>query len=109
MRQQKQILPEKESGTSRKIKYGNLELNLTARQVLRGGEPVTLAPKELELLAYLMERRGTAVSREELLAEVWQIQARLRTRTVDMHIRKLRKILPELKISTIFKFGYRLD
>ena len=95
--------------TENSIRYGNTELFPDRGVVLRAGEPVALSPKELRLLEYLMCRRGRAVSREELLRAVWDTRAPVRTRTVDMHIRKLRRALPELRIVTVFKFGYRLE
>lgn len=109
MEQLEQALAEENCGTKKVLQYGNIELDMGAHRVLRGGTAVALSPKEWELLAYLLVHRGKAVSRGQLLAVVWDIHTPLRTRTVDMHIRKLRKALPELRISTIFKFGYRLD
>ena len=90
--------------------YKNIELDPGAGQVLQDGVPVSLSPKERCLLAFLLTHRGQAFTREELLACVWGVTSPQRTRTVDMHIRQLRRKLgPELDIATVFKVGYRLN
>ena len=77
------------------------------------GTAVELAPLECDLLLALLGRRGAAVSRYELLTEVWGHAGRVQTRTVDTHIAQLRRKLeadpsrPE-HIVTVRKFGYRL-
>ena len=92
-----------------KLLYKNIELDPGAGQVLQDGVPVSLSPKERCLLAFLLTHRGQAFTREELLACVWGVTPPQRTRTVDMHIRQLRRKLgPELDIATVFKVGYRL-
>lgn len=93
-----------------RLVYKNIELDPAAGQVLRAGRPVALSPKERCLLAFLLTHRGQAFTREELLACVWDVTTPQRTRTVDMHIRQLRRKLgPELDIVTVFKVGYRLN
>ena len=90
--------------------YKNIELDLQSAQARKNGVPVPLSPKELCLLAFLLCHRGQAFSRAELLERVWGVSTQLRTRTVDMHIRQLRRKLgPELEIATVFKVGYRLN
>ena len=89
-----------------RLVYKNIELDPAAGQVLRAGRPVALSPKERCLLAFLLTHRGQAFTREELLACVWDVTTPQRTRTVDMHIRQLRRKLgPELDIVTVFKVG----
>ena len=93
-----------------KLLYKNIELDPGAGQVLQDGVPVSLSPKERCLLAFLLTHRGQAFTWEELLACVWGVTSPQRTRTVDMHIRQLRRKLgPELDIATVFKVGYRLN
>lgn len=96
--------------TGNRLLYKNIELDPGTGRVLRDGIPVTLSPKERCLLAFLLTHRGQAFTREELLACVWGVTSPQRTRTVDMHIRQLRRKLgPELDIFTVFKVGYRLN
>ena len=82
-------------------------------QVTRDGEPVNLTSREYQLFRYLVEHRGTTVSREELLEQVWGHIPGTMTRTVDMHIASLRQKLeahpkkPEM-IITVPLMGYKL-
>ncbi|MDB4950204.1 MAG: response regulator receiver [Gemmatimonadetes bacterium] len=95
-------------------RFGAVEVDPGARQVRRGGRPVTLTPKEFDLLHALVRRRGRVASRLELLAEVWGHRAAVMTRTVDMHVVELRRKLEDdpaapRHIVTVWKAGYRLD
>ena len=78
--------------------------------VRKNGKIVELTKKEFELLNIFIENRGIALSREKILELVWGYDFLGETRTVDMHIQKLRKKL-ELKdeITTVYKLGYRLE
>jgi two-component system alkaline phosphatase synthesis response regulator PhoP len=81
-------------------------------QVRKKGEPVTMAAKELQLLRYLIDRRGTVVSREELLQNVWEYQAEVSSRTIDVHVAWLRQKLEDNPqspqyIHTVRGVGYR--
>ena len=73
------------------------------------GREVTLTPTEYRLLTTLLERRGRVQSREQLLAAVWDVHVRIETRTVDMHVQRLRAKLGEAGslIETVRGFGYR--
>jgi DNA-binding response OmpR family regulator len=79
------------------------------------GEPVSLTPKEFDLLAALLARKGAVASRQELLTEVWRYEnADVMTRTVDVHIGELRRKLEvdpgkPRHIITVRKAGYRLE
>ena len=68
-----------------------------------------LAKKELELLLLLVRNRGSVVSRDRILSEVWQMSDDVETRTVDAHIRNLRKKIGTERITTVVGFGYRYD
>jgi len=70
---------------------------------------VKLARKELELLLLLVRNRGSVVSRDRILSEVWQMSDDVETRTVDAHIRNLRKKIGTEQITTVVGFGYRYD
>jgi two-component system, OmpR family, phosphate regulon response regulator PhoB len=95
------------------LRFANLALDLSAHRVTRGGESVHLGPTEFRLLRFLLERPGRVFSREQLLDAVWGRDAEVELRTVDVHIRRLRKALnaasqPDL-IRTVRAAGYSLD
>jgi DNA-binding response OmpR family regulator len=73
------------------------------------GEEVKLARKELELLLMLVRNRPAVVSRERILADVWQMADDVETRTVDAHIRNLRKKIGKDRIQTVIGYGYRFE
>lgn len=86
------------------------EVRLLERQVFKSGQPVELTAREFDLLEVLIRNRNIALSREKLLELVWGYDFPGETRTVDVHIRQLRKKLGwEERIVTIFKLGYRLN
>jgi two-component system, OmpR family, alkaline phosphatase synthesis response regulator PhoP len=78
--------------------------------VTDAGAPVKLTAKEFLLLQYLVQHRGRVLSRDLLLTDVWGYQYTGGTRTVDVHIRRLREKLPVLNdgIETVKQFGYKL-
>jgi DNA-binding response OmpR family regulator len=78
--------------------------------VRAGGDEVKLTAKEFLLLQYLMEHRGRVLSRDLLLTDVWGYSYTGGTRTVDVHVRRLREKLPFLAeaILTVKQFGYKL-
>ncbi|HEX4739664.1 MAG TPA: phosphate regulon transcriptional regulator PhoB [Allosphingosinicella sp.] len=95
------------------LHYGDLEMDVAAHKVRRGGRPVPLGPTEFRLLRHLMEHPGRVFSRERLLDSVWPQDAEIDVRTVDVHVRRLRKALneaggPDL-IRTVRSAGYALD
>lgn len=96
-------------------RFGDVEVNPASGTVLRDGDPVTLAPKEFDLLVALLRRAGAVASRKELLSEVWSYaNPKVETRTVDVHIAELRrKLEPDpanpRHILTVRKKGYRLQ
>lgn len=90
---------------------GNLKVDFTARIVYVGGERITLSPKEYELLFYMVKNIGIALSREKLLSEVWGYDFYGDDRTLDTHIKLLRKSLGECSdyIVTLRGMGYRFE
>jgi two-component system, OmpR family, phosphate regulon response regulator PhoB len=91
----------------------DLEMDVEAHRVRRGGTPVQLGPTEFRLLRYFMENPGRVFSRERLLDTVWAHDADIDARTIDVHVRRLRKVLndggrPDL-IRTVRSAGYSLD
>ncbi len=89
---------------------GNVKIDFESRQVFCKGEPLECTPKEYELLEVLVNNRNIALSRERLLELVWGYDFEGDTRTVDVHIQKIRKKLGwEDRIKTVYKLGYRLE
>ncbi|MBM4183596.1 MAG: response regulator transcription factor [Gemmatimonadetes bacterium] len=96
-------------------RFGEIEVNPASGTVIRDGEPLTLTPKEFDLLVALLKRRGAVASRAELLGEVWAYaNPDVETRTVDVHVAELRRKLERdpadpQHILTVRKKGYRLQ
>ena len=93
------------------LRYGPLIIDIERHSVRVDGDEVRLTAKEFLLLQYLVEHRGRVLSRDLLLTDVWGYQYTGGTRTVDVHIRRLREKLPALAASivTVKQFGYRLE
>jgi len=88
---------------------GSLRIDGRTLRVYVDGEEVKLAKKELELLWTLVRNRPAVVSRDRLLAEVWQMSDDVETRTVDAHIRNLRRKIGKDRITTVIGYGYRFE
>ena len=98
------------SGKEEKMKgFEDILIAYDKRKVYKAGEEVELTPKEFELLRVLIENKGIALSREKLLQMVWEYDYEGNTRTVDMHVQRLRNKLGTDKIQTVYKLGYRLE
>lgn len=96
--------------TANRFEWGNVKVDFSSRQVFHNGQLVECTPKEYELLEVLVNNRNIALSREKLLELVWGYDFEGDTRTVDVHIQKLRKKLSwEDRIKTVYKLGYRLE
>jgi len=96
----------------RTFEFNNVVVDFESGQVSKNGEPVSLASKELQLLRYLVDRRGKVVTREELLQNVWEYQSDVSSRTIDVHVAWLRQKLEDNQqnpqhIHTIRGKGYR--
>lgn len=91
---------------------GNLRLFIESREAYRDERPFDLSPTEFSLLLYLSQNQHRAVSREELLANVWNIQSSMKTRVIDDTLKRLRKKLiivgSSIEIETIWGYGYLL-
>jgi len=96
-----------------KIEYADISLDLTAHKASRNGRAIHLGPTEYRLLQVLMERPTRVFSREQLLDLVWGREIYVEERTVDVHIRRLRKALNENDeadlIRTVRRGGYAID
>jgi DNA-binding response OmpR family regulator len=95
---------------SGRLEYHGIILDREHHEVTDSGRSVTLTAKEFLLLEYLMRNRGRVMSRDRLLTEVWGYQYTGGTRTVDVHVRRLREKLPSLVtlLVTVKQFGYKL-
>jgi DNA-binding response OmpR family regulator len=91
------------------LRLGDLEINQAERRVLRGGVEVHLTPTEFDLLVHLAGRPRTVLPRERLLADVWGWADASGTRTVDSHIKGLRRKLGPDLIRTVHGVGYALE
>ncbi|MFC0110517.1 response regulator transcription factor [Kibdelosporangium aridum] len=91
------------------VRVSDVEIDMSARRVRTGDQEISLTTKEFELLAVLARRRGTAVSRQQLMDEVWGDAYLAISRSLDVHMTQLRAKLkrPGL-LTTIRGFGYRL-
>jgi DNA-binding response OmpR family regulator len=91
--------------------YQDEHLRIDGRtlRVYVDGEEVKLAKKELELLWMLVRNRPAVVSRDRILSEIWQVADDVETRTVDAHIRNLRKKIGKERITTVIGYGYRFE
>ena len=96
-------------GSTRKIRLEGLSIEANPDRVVVDGVEVTFTPTEFRLLLLLIDRPNKVQSRQSLLAEVWGMQSYLETRTVDMHIRRLRRKLGRAAhyIQTVRGAGYR--
>jgi two-component system phosphate regulon response regulator PhoB len=95
------------------LRFGDLTLDLSAHRVSRSGSQIHLGPTEFRLLRFFLERPGRVFSREQLLDAVWGRDAEVELRTVDVHIRRLRKALNQGGdkdlVRTVRAAGYALD
>lgn len=96
------------------VVFGNVKVDISARSVTKNNIPVTLSLKEFDLLAYLCEHKGTAVSKDTLLSAVWGAFSAVEPSTLTVHIRWLREKLEDdpaspKYIKTVYKVGYILE
>ena len=97
------------SDESQTFDDGSLRVDSSTHKVHLKGEEVRLAKKEFELLWLLIRSQPAVVSRDRILSEIWQVADDVETRTVDAHIRNLRKKIGKERISTIIGTGYRFE
>jgi len=88
---------------------GPLTIDRSAHRVMLNGEEIPLTATEYKLLVTLLERRGRVQTRAQLLESVWDAQPDIQTRTVDMHVQRLRAKLGRAgeMVETVRSFGYR--
>jgi DNA-binding response OmpR family regulator len=91
------------------VKFRDLEINPDRHEVRAGGENIELTAKEFQLLCFLAQNEGRAFSRQRLLDAVWGIDAEIETRTVDVHVQRLREKLGRAgkHLQTLRGVGYK--
>jgi two-component system, OmpR family, alkaline phosphatase synthesis response regulator PhoP len=105
----RRTVPERREAQTKQIKHGDLEIDVGRREVLVSGTEVQLAPKEFDLLWELLDHRGLVLTRDQLLERVWGYTFAGDTRTVDVHVRQLRRKLGEASpIVTVWGVGYKV-
>lgn len=98
--------------TGKYVEYPDLVINLTNYSVLYNGENIDMPPKELELLYFLASSPNQVFTREQLLDHIWGYEYIGDTRTVDVHIKRLREKIkdhPSWSISTVWGIGYKFE
>jgi len=105
----RRAVPERREPQERTLKHGQLEIDAGRREVHVDGKEVQLAPKEFDLLWELLDHRGLVLTRDQLLERVWGYTFAGDTRTVDVHVRQLRRKLGEASpIVTVWGVGYKV-
>ncbi|MCR5093095.1 MAG: response regulator transcription factor [Lachnospiraceae bacterium] len=108
-----QTVPEKKNEEAeRRVAYPGLEINMTNYAVLRDGVQIDMPPKEMELLYFLASSPNHVFSREQLLDQIWGYEYAGDTRTVDVHIKRLREKLGDhegWRLATIWGVGYKFE
>lgn len=96
--------------TDRTIMLGDVEIDVDARRVMKSGSPVPLTSKEFDLMLLFVENRNIALFRENLYERVWDDEYLSNSRTLDLHVQRLRKKLGwEKNLVAVYKVGYRLE
>ena len=91
-------------------KVDDVEINIIARTVKKNDKEINLTPKEFDLLVLLLQNKNFALYRETIFEKIWSENLEFETRTLDLHIQRLRKKLGwKDKIKTVYKIGYMLE
>ena len=102
--------PERRELASETIDHGDLHIDAGRREVRVGDEEIQLAPKEFDLLWELLDHRGLVLTRDQLLERVWGYTFAGDTRTVDVHVRQLRRKLGDASpVVTVWGVGYKVS
>jgi two-component system, OmpR family, alkaline phosphatase synthesis response regulator PhoP len=103
-------VPERREPETKQLKHGDLEIDAGRREVKVAGTEIQLAPKEFDLLWELLDHRGVVLTRDQLLERVWGYTFAGDTRTVDVHVRQLRRKLGDASpIVTVWGVGYKVS
>ena len=102
--------PERRRDVEEELRHGDLVINAGRREVKVGEEEIQLAPKEFDLLWELLDHRGLVLTRDQLLERVWGYTFAGDTRTVDVHVRQIRRKLGDASpIVTVWGVGYKVS
>ncbi len=106
----RRVGPERRERESAQLRHGDLTIDAGRREVRVGEDEVQLAPKEFDLLWELLDHRGLVLTRDQLLERVWGYTFAGDTRTVDVHVRQLRRKLGDASpIVTVWGVGYKVS
>ncbi len=112
LRRYKPVVAEPEESTDKVVRYDDLEINMTNYSVTYLGNRVDMPPKELELLYFLASSPNHVFTREQLLDQIWGYEYVGDTRTVDVHIKRLREKIKDhdqWRLATIWGIGYKFE
>ncbi len=112
LRRYKPVVTETETSDDKVVKYQDLEINMTNYSVNYQGSRIDMPPKELELLYFLASSPNIVFTREQLLDQIWGYEYVGDTRTVDVHIKRLREKIKDhdtWRIATIWGIGYKFE
>jgi DNA-binding response OmpR family regulator len=102
----------KSNETVEQVSFGDIEMNFKTFEASKGGSALELSPREFKMMKYFVEHRGEVVTRDQLLDHVWGYEGLPLTRTVDMHIAKLRQKIEDTPsdphhVITVHRVGYK--
>lgn len=112
LRRYKAVAPTEPTSDAKQVSYPNLTINLTNYSVIYNNKTVEMPPKELELLYFLAASPNHVYTREQLLDQIWGYEYIGDTRTVDVHIKRLREKIKDhetWRIATIWGVGYKFE
>ena len=96
--------------TDKQLSYKNIEVDIEKQKVMLDGNTIELTPKEFELLVFFMRNEGRTLYRDVLYEEIWGMEYLRDSRTLDLHVQRLRKKLDlSEQLVTVIKKGYRLE
>ena len=109
----RRTLPEDTENTEKIVSHENLTVNLTNYELIINGNSMDIPPKELELLYYLASHPNRVFTREQLLEDVWGFDYYGDSRTVDVHIKRIREKIEGLSekwtLKTVWSVGYKFE
>ena len=92
------------------LRYGDIQVDIEKHTALKNGMPVALTPKEFDVLVFFMRNPDVAITREQLLSNIWGFDFTGESRSVDIHVQQVRRKMGlQGKLITIPKLGYRLE
>lgn len=93
-----------------KVTFGNIKIDVTKKQAYVDDEEIALTPLEFDFLKYLIQKNNQAISREELLKEVWEIAYDIDTRATDDTVKRLRRKIADsnVEIKTVWGYGFKM-